>query len=283
MNFLTIVMVLCVERLLAPWRDSISLSAMALRKRLGAAALWQTRLGVLVLVLVPTLLTILAQAAAELNPVTATLFGAFVLFICLGPRDLAEDLRRLSRAWSEHDADEQTRLWRILRAGPQPDAAHQPLLGTLFIQSHETLFGVLIWFSVAGPAGAVFYRCVSRLQRLLVPDDGPGFRSGMWMHEIAAFVPTRLTAALYTLAGSTDEGVRAWRRVERDASEPSLRRGWAILAETASAASTMEPADHLLEHAHLDEALREVLRMQRRALLIGLAIYAVLVAGLWIG
>ena len=45
----------------------------------------------------------------------------------------------------------------------------------------------------------------------------------------------------------------------------------------------MEPEDHRLEHAHIESALREVMRMQRRALLIGLAIYAVLVAGLWIG
>jgi AmpE protein len=277
-------MVLCVERLLAPWRDSIALSGLTLRNRLGGAAQWwRTRFGVLLLVLVPTLLTVLAQLAAELNPLTATLFGAAVLFLCLGPRDLAEDLRRLSRAWSGHDEAEQQRLWRILRAGPQPDAAHQPLLGTLFIQSHETLFGVLIWFAVAGPAGAVFYRCVSRLQRILVPADERGFRTGVWMHELAAFVPTRLTAALFALAGSTNAGISAWRRVEQDASEPSLRRGWALLAETASAASVMEPEDHLLEHARMDVALREVLRMQRRALLIGLAIYAVLVAGLWIG
>src|SRR3546814_7227405 len=78
-----------------------------------------------------------------------------LLLLCLGPRDLTEDVHDLLAAREAGDIARVQQIARNLQRGPQPDASHRSLMGTLFIQSHEKLFGVLLFFFTFGPAGAV--------------------------------------------------------------------------------------------------------------------------------
>ena len=216
-------------------------------------------------------------------PLADMLFSAGVLLLCLGPRDLADDVQRLVAARARGDAAEAERLSRALQGGPAPDESHRNLIGALFIQSHERLFGVLLWFMALGPAAAVGYRLASRLPALM---EQQGFgaaarQSATQLHALAAWLPTRITAALFALAGSMDDAVEAWKRTgELSYAGPWSSHSWAVLAEVGAGALAMEDEDGAVSVApNLEAALAEVLRMQTRALLVLLAVFALYTSG----
>jgi AmpE protein len=78
-----------------------------------------------------------------------------------------------------------------------------------------------------------------------------------------------------------DDALDAWKRTgELHYTGPWRRHSWAVLAEVGTGALAMEEEDGATTVApHLAAALREVLRMQTRALLILLAGFAVYTSG----
>ncbi len=239
----------------------------------------------------PWLLALVAAAvtiglAEQLQPaLLELLFSAAVLLVCFGPRDLADDVQRLRAARSAGDAATVARLSRVLQLGPMPDADHRSLLGALFIQSHERRFGACLWFIVLGPAGAVLYRVASRLAVLI--EDTAAQRQAALLHSLMAWLPARITALLYGMAGSMDDALDAFGRVQREpvsGTDGWQRRTWSLLAETANAALDWEdaPDSGPMIASSLDATLAEVLRMETRATLILLALVAMFSAGAWV-
>jgi membrane protein required for beta-lactamase induction len=218
-------------------------------------------------------------------PLADLAFGAVVLFLCLGPRHLAADLHELIKAHEANDLARQRTLTLALLRGPGRQATRRSLIGALFIQSHERLFGVLLWFFAAGPAGAVFYRLASRMPRFLheTQPDTPAEEAAVALHAAAGFVPARLTAALFGLAGSLDQALKRWQALRATEFATWRERVWATLAEVSAASLTVEEGDAgPVLPATLEECLREVLAMQQRALLILLAAFGLFSAGGWI-
>lgn len=285
MTLIALLIALIVERLLSP-------------HRLGDAAPrppWSAFRALHTLPVLPVLPWLLAAAGAGVvallhgaieNRPLDVLFDALMLLLCLGPRDLADDVQRLRSARSSGDSATVARLTRSLQLGPEPDADHRSLLGALFIQSHERRFGVLLWFIAAGPAGAVLYRIASRLAAQIEPAD-PQAPAAALLHALLAWAPTRLTAFLFGFAGSLDDALIAWKRVQaepRAAAGGWQRHSWNLLAETANAALDWEDAvdGGPMIASSLDSTLGEVLRMEARATLIVLALTALFTAGAWV-
>lgn len=212
------------------------------------------------------------------SPVLQVLLSAGVLLLCLGPRDLAEDIHRLQAAHEAGDQATERRLMQALRwDAPQPTPSHRSLLGSLFIQSHERLFGVLLGFLAFGAAGALAYRLISRLPLLLLQHQGesPAQQWADRLHQVVAFVPARVTALLFGLAGSLDDALRCWRRLGEE-QQVWHARTWILLSEVSAASVMREEGDGgPAVPGRLDDCLDEVLRMQWRALLILLAVFAV--------
>ena len=283
MKLLAMLLALAAERLFSPYRDSAhSRQTWAfLQKLLPAPGFWQSSLMPPLLVGLPALAVLLIQRTID-GELLRLPFKALVLFLCLGPRDLADDVQKLRAARAAGDSATVTRLSGVLQMGPEPDADHRSLLGALFIQSHERLFGTLWWFFAAGPAGAVLYRLASRLPVLITDADSPAARSAALLHAVLAWLPVRLTSVLYGLAGSMDDAVTAWNHLRQSAHPDWKRQTWTVLATVASAALDWEDSAGPVVASSLDAALGEVLRMQQRALLILLALAALFTAGIWI-
>jgi AmpE protein len=216
------------------------------------------------------------------QPLADLAYGTVVLFLCLGPRDLANDIQRLVEAYDRNDLAAQRTLTLSLLRGPGPQATRRSLIGALFIQSHERLFGVLLWFFAAGPAGAVLYRLASRMPRFLHetrPDTGAE-RAAVVLHAAAAWIPSRINAALFGLAGSLDQALVRWRALRGEALANWRERTWAVLAEVSTASLTVEEGEAgPMVPATLEGCLREVVAMQNRALLILLAAFGLFTAG----
>lgn len=250
--------------------------------------LWASPAIVPVLLLAPIALVASIEQQIE-SPFVALGFSALVLLLCLGPRDLADDISELLRARAAGDVDTARHLARALQRGPKPDPSHRSLIGAMFIQSHERLFGVLIWFFVFGPLGAVAYRTASRLPRMLHA-DGESLAADFadTLHGLMAWIPARVTALLFGLAGSLDDALRAWSQLEFDPLSGDVagwrRKTWAVLAEAASGGLETDGEDGggPAMPPNFDAMLHEVVSLQNRALLILLAFFAFFATGAWV-
>ena len=245
---------------------------------------WSSAAAPLVLVIAGTGLTLWLDLYLDAL-LLDLLFSVAVLFLCLGPRDLSNDVARLLRAREQHDEETEANLLKRLLLGPGRRKSRRFLIGALFIQSHERLFGVLLWFFLAGPAGAVAYRLASRMPAFL-HDSQPGTRAkamAQKLHAALAWWTARATAGLYMLAGSADTAAASWRTVNEAQQLDWRNRSWAVLSEVGSGALTSTSDEQGTEvPAQLDDCLREVVALQGRALLILLAFFALFTAGGWI-
>lgn len=254
-----------------------------LRSLLPARPFWESAFALALVWGLPVLLVAWLQNRLA-YPLEAVLFSGLILLLCLGPRDLADEVHRLLDARERGDGEGAERILRRLQRSPEDDTSPRSLIGSLFIQSHERLFGVLIWFFVFGPAGAVGYRLLSRLPALFhARGENPASEAADHLHGVAAWAPARVTAVLFGLAGSLDDALLAWRERARTPGHGWRRQTWAILAETASGSLATDSADGgLTVPASLDDTLREVLALQFRALLILLAFFAFFATGAWL-
>ncbi len=279
MTMLAIISALIVERIvghLPEWTaPRVLRSYLAVWHRLlPFHRLWASAAAIPLLLAPPLALTLYLQSTMR-EPVPELLFSTLALILCLGPRDISEDVRRWLEAREAGDVENAEQLGNLLKQGPgRYDDAYlrsRNLLGSLFIQSHERLFGVLLWFLVLGPVGAVFYRVVSRLPKLMAERKlSPKY--GEIVHSLAAWITARLTAVLYGLAGSLDDSIREYRRLANQTMLGWRGYTWALLAEVASGSIEFESKDGATEvPATLELAVQEVLRLQFRALMILLA------------
>ena len=286
MSFIGILLALALERALGHYRGwgrpVIFLGYIRTLERVfSLQMLWRSWLAPL-LVLLPPVFGIYYLRSMIVSPFLDVLVSATVLLLCLGPRDLAEDVHSLLSARARGDTRAANQLSRALMRGPHADASRRTLIGALFVQSHERLFGVLLWFFAVGPTGAVLYRLASRLPRALneIAPDSTAAHLAETLHDVLAWAPGRVTAALYGLAGSLDDALRAWREVGFTSVREWRAGTWALLATIPSASLSIEEADGgAAVPKTLDDNLDEVLKMQARALLILLAFFAIFTTG----
>lgn len=285
MTLIGVLVAIAFERLLGQfpgWGEPVTLRWLLHRAQqvVPVPAFWRAGPALLIWLL-PPVLVVYGLGGLMINPLAQLAFAAAVLLLCLGPRDLADDVQRLLRAREAGDEAGAAHLAGVLMRGPQPESSHHSLLGALFIQSHERLFGVLLWFFALGPVGAILYRQASRLPRLLRESLGD-CAAVLWaerVHAVLAFIPARLTALLFGLAGSLDDTLKVWRELAQSASAWHTHT-WTLLAEASAASVNSGEADGSTSvPATLAACLREVLSMQWRALLILLAVFALATTG----
>jgi AmpE protein len=201
---------------LARWRDFSWLRGLLARWTLASGDAAQPRapaslLPLLLFALCALLQVLLAQVLFGLP---AFLFGVFVLYYCWGPRDLDADIEAVLKA---PDSERRLAAAQALR----PDPALEPLpfeAGALveaaFASALSRWFGVLFWFVVLGPAGALGYRVVQLLARrpAFAADLAPRERERL---ERAAGVldwaPAHLVALTLALVSEFDAVIRTWR------------------------------------------------------------------------
>ena len=83
------------------------------------------------------------------------------------------------------------------------------------MRAHRHVFGVLAWFVVFGAAGAIFYRVAALLRdRWGSRGDTEEDRFGRFSREAFAvvdWVPARLTALSFAVAGDFEDALYCWR------------------------------------------------------------------------
>jgi membrane protein required for beta-lactamase induction len=287
MHLIMIVIALFAERALGQlkrWRETDGFAryvAVIESSRIGRRWLAQPA-GVLVIVPPVLVVALLQWAIAEYLWLGFELaFGVFILVLTFGPRDLWEDVYALAHARSaaDHERAEEraAALCRRSTGHAAIDTHGRTIVGAVLVQGHERVLAVLLWFFVAGPAGALFYRSVRELPALAARGAGSRAmqRTAEYVHGLAAWLPARLCVLGYALVGNTRAALSAWPSA-RATTHASASASWRLLAAVGRGALGLSMADSPRYTRHLNDTLLEALRLISRTLLVVLALLALL-------
>lgn len=276
MKLIAILIALALEKWgghLRPRRFIHGLSAWltALVRRLGSSA--DGGFGVFLVLAFPVLLFALIDFAlsAMFEPL-AILFAAVVLFACLGGHCLKESVEALADMLERGD-EEGARIQASeitgRRVSEQGDALIRVASEGLLIEANERVYGVLFWFIVLGPAGAVLYRLSGSMERV-IDDAGCGLlQASNRFHWLLGWVPARLSAVGYAMAGSFGHATEHWSAHWQD--NPDSNR--AILISSGLGALLALEADPP------QDLLGETLALVTRAVAVWAAAVALIILG----
>lgn len=291
MTLIGILIALAVERLLSyvrQWREHHWFDEYVhwLHGLPGLGRLWCTPWGAALLLGPPVFVVALVQLSLSGGVLNLLwlVFAVVILIFCLGPRDLWEEVHAYLQAAEDEDDERLQRIADDLCAGPNgyDPGTGRGLINAVMVQAHERIFGILIWFFVLGPAGAVLYRLAASLPEALdeIACDHSLKQGADRFHAILAWAPARLTVLLYLLAGSADDALKEWRRLRSQSPRNTFDATWQVLAAVGVGALQMEEGEdnHRVDMS-LEEKLRHALSTISRALLILLALLSLLTVG----
>lgn len=254
---------------------------------------WRGRWGAALALVPPLLVVLLFQIALRypLYGLVGVLFAIAVLFYAWGPRDLDLDIDAIA------DAPDATAR-RAAMARLWPDAPPLTidggaLVSAVFQNALRRWFGVLFWFLLLGPFGALLYRLVvleteGEDSGLLPLDTLEGARA---LRAVLDWPVSQLVTLAMALAGDFDTVVAAWKSrggagIDLDADFLGAAGRASVRAEVAE-----EVRDYLEEGVAGGELavqmgalpeLRDAMSLAWRILLLWLAVVALLVLAGWV-
>lgn len=258
-----------------------------LTRHTGEGAFWQGRYGI-ALAIVPVLLVVGILQWLLDGPIyglVGLLFDIAVLVYAWGPRDLDVDVEAVIDA---HDPP--TRRAAIARLGLTGEAAAldgPALVEAVFRNALQRWFGVLFWFLLLGPVGAMLYRMTVLAAQDAWADLPAANREGARKLQAALEWPVaQLMTLAMALVGNFDTVFSTWR--EAGGTRFGLDTGF--LGSAARASVRCELAEEAEEYAEegMVQAMRELPELRDamslvwRILLLWLALLAVFVIGGWV-
>ncbi len=182
------------------------------------------------------------------------IFAIIVLFFSLGPKDIGEDVDEYCEAVEKDDLE---RIRVTAKALTEADLPDDPVERTrlveesVCIQANNRLFAVIFWFVLLGPLGAWAYRVTDLIRRRAVfkalredkPDGAPRTVAAATLHGWLAWIPARLTAIGFAMAGSFDGALSAWRSIDDVPASTSQGQSERLLARVGTGALALQDID----------------------------------------
>lgn len=159
------------------------------------------------------------------------LFAVIVLIFSLGPRDLEDEVDEYIEAVRNDDQGRADRVAKELLETEPPRPGGERTLAieeAIFIQANNRLFGVVLWFMLLGPVGAWAFRVSDMFRRRAIFEAGRAESfserrnysfAAQRVHGAMAWLPARLVAMAYALAGSFETAVSDWREYYQDCAD----------------------------------------------------------------
>ncbi|HET9047855.1 MAG TPA: hypothetical protein VFN29_02655 [Chiayiivirga sp.] len=151
-----------------------------------------------------------AQLADRFYGVPAFLFAVATLIYCWGPRDLDRDVEAIEDAHDDTARQQASARLCQEHAVPQDENGW---VSVVFAAARRRWFGVLLWFLLLGPFGALMYRLTVRGSEAHAADSLPVAHRASYHHlrAILDWPVAHLMSLALAIAGSFDAVYGAWR------------------------------------------------------------------------
>ena len=182
-----------------------------------------------------------------------------VLFFSLGPKDIGEDVDEYCAALEANDEEAILHRATALVEGDVPEDALQRIHcveSAVFVQANNRLFAVIFWFMALGPfgpLGAWAYRVTDLIRRRAVFNAARDEEkdsttehirdAAVMLHGWLAWVPARLTAIGYGIAGHFDGALAAWRSQQEPAPTSTSEASEMLLGRVGVGALALRESD----------------------------------------
>jgi adenosylcobinamide-phosphate synthase len=174
--------------------------------------------GALALLALAAPATLVAFLPGRLPADAALLVNAAVLYLLIGARSLADHGRAVAEPLAAGELDQaRTAVSDLVSrdtAAMDETAVAGATVESILENGSDAVFASLFWFMVAGLPGAVLHRLVNTLDAMW------GYRTERFtqfgwaaarLDDALNYVPARLTAITYGLAGRWQPALRCWR------------------------------------------------------------------------
>jgi AmpE protein len=210
-------------------------------------------------------------------------FAVIVLVYALGPREIEADIDAVLRA---PDALRRDEAIAALRHDDAPLTWFAPVMvEAAFYGALRRRFGVLFWFFLLGPAGALGYRLAQILGReAALALDAATRNAARRVADALDWMPAHLMVFAMALVSDFDAVMGAWKQWHHTSGSPRSRLEPDFLGAVARAGvdADVEAGDGYVQDvsdpiAELEDARRVI----RRVLIVWLAVVAVIVLAAW--
>lgn len=241
-------------------------------------------------ILVPVLLCLLVQLGLRgfLFGLLSFAFAVCVLWFSWGPRDLSEDVDGVIKA---PDSERRIAAAQLLR----PDGQETPLpfeapalVDATFQSALKRWFGVLFWFLLLGPCGALLYRLTQLLAwspGLAEVQSGEGRQFARRVSLLLDWAPAHLMALALAVASDFDAVFHTWKNWHSRMGKGYLSLDLGFLSAIARASVD---ADVIAGDGYAEDIndpiveLADARHLLARVLIVWLAVTGLLVLGGWV-
>lgn len=208
-------------------------------------------------------------------------FAVLILLFSFGPTDLEAEVEAFVEA--RERGDEESAIWHAAELLGSDIPTHSAqltrrILENILVEVNERLLGVLFWFVLLGPAGALLYRLTQQLVRQDEESSDDFAEAARRLHQILAWIPARICALAYALAGSFVDAFSGWRSVNVPWTESSRK----VLI--ASGLGALRYEDGEIEEGNDAQNISmvyETLSLARRAVLVFISMLALFTLAGW--
>ena len=143
---------------------------------------------------------------------------ALILYFVIGARSLSEHGNAVGDALKLGDLSLARHKVSMIVSRKTDNLNEQQVvnatLESVLENGNDALFGALFWFTVAGPVGALLYRCSNTLDAMWGYKNQTYLKFG-WcaakLDDLLNYIPARLCALAYALGGNTSIAFKCWR------------------------------------------------------------------------
>jgi adenosylcobinamide-phosphate synthase len=158
----------------------------------------------------------------------STILDIILLYLCIGRRSLFDHSKRVHQALINNDVERARHhtCMMVSRECSHLDAVAcaRATTESVLENGNDSIFATLFWFSLLGGPGAVLYRLANTLDAMW------GYRNERYLHfgwaaarmdDALNFIPARLCAVCYSLAGKSRQAFNSWKQYAKYLSSPN--------------------------------------------------------------
>ncbi len=151
-------------------------------------------------------------------------FNVLIVFACLGPKDLDQQIDfYIDAVETGSDAEKINAAKKIAGDGVVAELAAQAtqVSRAIFVEANRRLYAMIFWFLILGPVGAVAYRLFDQFvsqKRIIEGLDAVKAKTRQLIAWID-WLPVHLTLFAYMVSGNFDAGMQSFRKLDKTAAD----------------------------------------------------------------